>query len=205
MKKLYLIWINILMSVCIYAQQTPASIEVKGTVYFVPTTFTYSTQIVMSQDYLSDYYNQIRSLDEIKQEYFQKIAVEGIDPKGFKEDKLSYLSLGYKKEGTFLVFDTNSKEIIQKLFSNTIAGVRVNSIYVETNLTTEKVQELATAAIEKARKKAQKIVEKQNRKIGKILKIIDHQNDKVSQFSILSTNGESSRYPYSTTVVFELL
>ena len=132
MKKLSLVCVKMLVSVYIYSQQTPASIEVKGTVYFVPTVYTYSTQIVISQDFLYDYYNgDVRSLDEIKQEYFQKMAAEGIDPKGFKEDKLSYLSLGYKKGGTLLIIDTNKKKDIETIIGNTIPGARVNGTYVK--------------------------------------------------------------------------
>lgn len=206
MKKLVLVGLLLPIVSFTYAQQiASASIEVTGTAYFVPTEFVYTTQVVLSQDFLYDYYRKEQSLAEIKATYFQKIAAAGIDPKEFEENTMGYLSLGYKKDGVLLLFDTTSKTVIEKILANITPGARVSTTYVETRLTITKMQELATAAINKAREKAQKIAKTQNLNIGPIFKITDHQQDKIASYNATTIYNKKNPYPYSVTVVFELL
>ena len=202
MKKLTILCVTLMISISTYAQDNiPSTIEVSGTTYFVPANFTYIAEIVVSRDFLYDYYNQNRSLASVQEEYFQQITSLGIDTKEFKEDKIGYLTRGYTKEGVLFTFSTTSIKTLEKVISVTTPGARISRTIISAILSPEQIQEFATAAIEKARKKAKMMAEKQNKKLGKVLKIVDHERDRISN---LTYYGEEE-YPYSVKVTFALL
>ena len=205
MKKLSILCVALMITVSTHAQDNiPSTIEVLSTIYFKPG-FTYSVQVIISRDFMYDYYSQTKSLASVQEEYFQQITSLGMDIEAFKEDKIGYLTLGYTKEGTMFTFSTNSSKTLEKVLSVATPGCRVTRSMVSASVFPEKVRELAAAVIEKTRKKATMIAETQNRKLGKILKIVDHEPDRVTNLSMLPDFYEEGQYPYSVTVTFELL
>ena len=184
----------------------PSTIEVIGSTYFKPDNLTYRAQIVISLHFM---YSQVDiPMPDLLDEYFKRITSLGIDKKEFKEDKIAYLALSYEKKGTLFLFDTTSRETFEQVLSVRTTASSLRSTTKSVILSPEKSRELARAAIANAREKAQGIVEGENRKIGKILTIKDHQPGKVLNFNSNSTYidlDENYAYPYSVTVTFELL
>ncbi|MCG8322143.1 MAG: SIMPL domain-containing protein [Cytophagales bacterium] len=184
----------------------PSTIEVMGTTYFKPDNLTYRVQVVIS---LSFIYNQVDiPLPDLLDEYFKRITSLGIDKKEFKEDKTAYLALSYEKKGTLFLFDTTSRETFEQVLSVKTSASGLRPATASVTLSPEKSRELATAAIANARERAQGIAEGQDRKIGKILHIKDHQPGKVHNLHSNSTHLDfdaNYEYPYPVTVTFELL
>ena len=183
-----------------------STIEVVGNTYFTPHNLIYHVEVMISMRLLHD--PDTPPFADLLDEYFQKITSLGIDKKEFKEDKLAYLAFLYEEKGTLFLFDTTSRETFKQVLTVKTTASSLRAVTASVILSPEKSRELATAAIANAREKAQGIVEGQNRKIGKILTIKDHQPDKVFNLNIHSTYiylGKNYEYPYSVTVTFELL
>ena len=183
----------------------PSTIEVVGTTCFKPDNLIYDVQVMISLEGLDQ--DDI-PLADLQDQYFRRITSLGIDKKEFKEDKLAYLALSYKKKGTLFLFDTTSKETFEQVLSVKTSASGLRSVTASVILSPEKSRELATAAIANARERAQGIAEGQDRKIGKILHIKDHQPGKVHNLHSNSTHLDfdaNYEYPYPVTVTFELL
>ena len=187
----------------------PSTIEVVGTTCFKPDNLIYDVQVMISLEGLDQ--DDI-PLADLQDQYFRRITSLGIDKKEFKEDKLAYLALSYKKKGTLFLFDTTSKETFEQVLSVRTAASRLVLVSISAILSLEESEELATAAIENAKEKAKGVAEAHNRSIGKILKIKDDQPGIVYKFNFdpgvnlttfdLDANYE---YPYPVKVTFELL
>ena len=205
MKKLSILCVALMITVSAHAQDNiPPTIEVSSTTYFVPANFTYSIDLVISREFLYHQYHQSRSLASVQEAYFQQITSLGIDKKEFKEDKIRYLTLDYlrdTREGMLFTFSTTSVKTLEKVLSVKSRGSRISSAIASAILSPEEIREVTTAATEKARRKATMIAETQNRKVGKVLKIVNRGQDRVSNF----TQYRKDEYPYSVTVTFELL
>ena len=205
MKKLTTLCVALMITISTHAQDNiPSTIEVSGTTYFMPANFTYSIELIISREFLYDHYNQSRSLAAVQEEYFQQITSLGIDTTEFKEDKIRYLTLGYTRdarEGMLFTFSTTSIKTLEKVLSVMTPGSRISSTMVYAILSPEEIREVTTAATEKARKKATIMAKEQNRKVGKVLKIVNHEQDRVSN----PVYYGKDEYPYSVTVTFALL
>ena len=187
----------------------PSTIEVVGTTCFQPDNLIYDVQIMISLEGLEQ--DDI-PLADLQDQYFRRITSLGIDKKEFKEDKLAYLALSYKKKGTLFLFDTTSKETFEQVLSVRTAASRLVLVSISAILSPEESEELTTAAIENAREKAKGVAEEHNRSIGKILKIKDNQPGIVYKLNFdLGVNlttfdlDENYAYPFPVKVTFELL
>ena len=187
-----------------------STIEVVGNTYFTPHNLIYHVEVMISMRLLHD--PDTPPFADLLDEYFQKITSLGIDKKEFKEDKLAYLAFLYEEKGTLFLFDTTSKETFEQVLSVRTDASRLGLVSISAILSLEESEELATTAIANAREKAKGVVEENNRKIGKILKIKDHQPGKVYKFNFdLGMDlaafdlDENYAYPYSVEVTFELL
>ena len=187
----------------------PSTIEVVGTTCFQPDHLIYDVQVMISLEGLEQ--DDI-PLADLQDQYFRRITSLGIDKKEFKEDKLAYLALSYKKKGTLFLFDTTSKETFEQVLSVRTAASRLVLVSISAILSLEESEELTTAAIENAREKAKGVAEEHNRSIGKILKIKDNQPGIVYKLNFdLGVNlttfdlDENYAYPFPVKVTFELL
>ncbi|MCG8322142.1 MAG: SIMPL domain-containing protein [Cytophagales bacterium] len=187
----------------------PSTIEVVGTTCFQPDHLIYDVQVMISLEGLEQ--DDI-PLADLQDQYFRRITSLGIDKKEFKEDKLAYLALSYKKKGTLFLFDTTSRETFEQVLSVRTAASRLVLVSISAILSPEASEELTTAAIENAREKAKGVAEEHNRSIGKILKIKDNQPGIVYKLNFdLGVNlttfdlDENYAYPFPVKVTFELL
>ena len=187
----------------------PSTIEVVGTTCFQPDHLIYDVQVMISLEGLEQ--DDI-PLADLQDQYFRRITSLGIDKKEFKEDKLAYLALSYKKKGTLFLFDTTSRETFEQVLSVRTAASRLVLVSISAILSPEASEELTTAAIENARKKAKGVAEEHNKSIGKILKIKDNQPGIVYKLNFdLGVNlttfdlDENYAYPFPVKVTFELL
>ena len=187
----------------------PSTIEVVGTTCFQPDHLIYDVQVMISLEGLEQ--DDI-PLADLQDQYFRRITSLGIDKKEFKEDKLAYLALSYKKKGTLFLFDTTSRETFEQVLSVRTAASRLVLVSISAILSLEESEELTTAAIENAREKAKGVAEEHNRSIGKILKIKDNHPGIVYKLNFdLGVNlttfdlDENYAYPFPVKVTFELL
>lgn len=187
-----------------------STIEVVGDTCFTPDNLVYYVEVMISMRLMHD--PDPPPLADLLDQYFQRITSLGIDKKEFKEDKLAYLALSYKKKGTLFLFDTTSKETFEQVLSVRTAASRLVLVSISAILSLEESEELTTAAIENAREKAKGVAEEHNRNIGKILKIKDNQPGIVYKFNFdLGVNlttfdlDENYAYPFPVKVTFELL
>ena len=177
-----------------------STIEMVGNTYFTPDNLVYHVEVMLSMRLLPD--PDPLTLADLLDKYFQKITALGIDKKEFKEDKLAYLSMLYEEEGTLLLFNTTSRKTLEQVLLVAIPAIYAELKMVSSIPSPQKNRELARAAITNAREKAKRIAEKQNRGIGKILKIIDHMPGRMYSPTYLN---EKYIDAYEVTVTFELL
>ena len=177
-----------------------STIEVVGDTCFTPDNLVYYVEVMISMRLMHD--PDPPPLADLLDQYFQRITSLGIDKKEFKEDKLAYLSMLYEEEGTFLLFNTTSRKTLEQVLLVATPAIYVELKMVSVILSPQKSRELARAAIANARERAKRIAEKQNREIGKILKIADQMPGRMYDSTYVN---EKYKEAYEVTVTFELL
>ena len=125
------------------------------------------------------------------------------DASKLKEYSLGYLTFGYKKEGTLLILETKSKDEFMKFLTVSSTGMQIYNRDVIYKLSSQDATNLAKETIENARRKAEKVAGSVNKKIGDILTIIDHNENKTKE--TLYYDSLNDKGIYRTSVRFELL
>jgi len=201
MKKLVLYIALIAISITANAQQNKSYIEVTGIVEYDKTVDKYIVKTIISQDL--DYNNNCENIEELKSNYFKKLSSVNFDASKLKEDSLGYLTFGYKKEGTLLILETKSKDEFMKFLTVSSTGMQIYNRDVIYKLSSQDATNLAKETIENARRKAEKVAGSVNKKIGDILTIIDHNENKTKE--TLYYDSLNDKGIYRTSVRFELL
>ena len=201
MKKLFLsITLTIILFGTIQAQTDTHSITVNGT-YEYTIGPEYISKMVVSLNNV--YYDaQTISLSEVKSGYYDKLKKAGISSSTLKEDVFAYNLLGYEKEGTIVEFRTKSMEEMKKFLSVKSIGVSRSESSLEFELNQEQAATYAEKAFENAKKKANAIATKVNRKVGKAMMISDTNLSKIQE-SLYYGNIKTNR-DYYISVTFEL-
>ncbi len=204
MKKIIISIVLIISPIIMVAQQqnTPF-IEVLGTVNYKAKAEKYIASIEMSKYLINNVINKEDiTFADIKENYFKKLKNAGFDRQRFKEISMKYLSYSQDKS-VMLIFETESKEEFENVLSIKSAGVNIMYKDVIFKITNQQLENLSYNAIEKAKKKAEKIALKNGRKIGKIIMISDHNSATIKEaLYYLNADGEKL---YLVTVRFELL
>lgn len=172
--KQFILGILLCVSTLGIAQNTSdkRTISVYGVAEKTTQTITYKTDVTLTLDnsyYTDDPYN---SLDELLVKYYEKVDELNIDKSKFTEDKLAYVSSGYRKDGVVLRFETNDKAEILKLTSIRMAQVMPAYVQVKTETPEADMKNLMTAALKNARKKADMLAAINGDKIDKIDSIV---------------------------------
>lgn len=201
MKKIVLSIVFVLGTLGIQAQNYQNNITVNGT-HEYSISPEYSSKMIVSLNNV--YYDaQTMSLSEVKSGYLDKLAKAGISSDRLKEDILYYSLLGYEKEGTVLVFKTESLEEMQKFLGVKAIGVTRSDTNLETELTDTEMADYAKSAFDDAKEKAKAIAQKVGRKIGKAIYISDTNTQKIAE-SVYYGNTNDKKV-YHLSVSFELL
>ncbi len=190
----------VLMTVGTFAQTIQNNITVSGN-HKYSISPEYSSKMIVS---LTNVYydSQTMSLSEVKSGYLDKLAKVGISSDRLKEDPLHYALLGYEKEGLIFEFNTNSLEEMQKFLGVKSIGVTRSDTSLKAELTDSQMADFAKAAFDNAKRKAQGIADKIDRKIGKAIYVSDTNYKKISE-SMYYGNTDQER-DYYISVSFEL-
>jgi len=146
------------------------------------------------------------SLKDIKDAYAEKLVdagIAGTTSGELKEDLLSYALMGYDKEGTVIMYTTDSLEMAQKFLMIKSNGVLKSESTFISELTKEQMTDYAHSAFLDAQNKANALAERTERKLGRILSIEDHNIQKTIE-GFYSIDYLISR-DYRITVSFELI
>lgn len=146
-------------------------INVYGVAEKTTQSVTYKTDVTLTLDnsyYGGDPYN---SLEELLVKYYEKVAELNIDKSKFTEDELSYVSSGYRKDGTVLRFETKDKAEILKLTGIRMAQVMPAYIQVKTETPEGDMKKLMALALENAREKAEMLAAISGEEIDEICSI----------------------------------
>ncbi len=111
-----------------------------------------------------------KSLEEMKAAYFEKLKENDIDPTKLEERKMEFLAYGYQKEGTVLVFESDSEEDIQKIAKIQMAGKSVQYLR-KAALTGEQRQTVLMELLKNAEENALRICRVANKKLGALISI----------------------------------
>lgn len=200
MKNLALSLAMVFISMNIFAQKLDNNITVNGS-----HTYTiapeYSSKVVVSLNNVY-YDSQTMSMSEVKSGYLERLAKVGINSDRLTEDNLHYALLGYEKEGTVLVFKSNSLKELQQFLTVRSIGVLSSDNMLEAKLTEGQMADYSKAAFENAKSKASAIATKIGRTIGKAIYISDANTHKISE-SLYYNNTKNTR-DYNISVSFEL-
>lgn len=182
------------------AQKLDNNITVNGS-HAYSITPEYASKMIVSLNNVY-YDSQTMSLSEVKSGYLDKLAKVGISSDRLTEDNLHYALLGYEKEGTILVFKSNSLDEMQKFLNVKSIGVSRSDTILKTELTDVQMADYAKAAFENAKSKANAIAAKIGRTIGKAIYLSDTNTKKISE-SMYYGNAKDKR-DYYISVSFEL-
>lgn len=200
MKKLAAILTVFLISMSTIAQTKDNGITVSG-VHAYSITPEYSSKMIVSLNNV--YYDaQTMSMQEVKSAYLDKLAKVGLSSDRLTEDTLHYALLGYEKEGTIIVFKTNSIEEMQKFLTVKSIGVTRSDTMLDAELTDAQMADYGKAAFKNAKNKAMALASKIGRTIGKAIYISDTNSKKISE-SMYYGNAKETR-DYYISVSFEL-
>ncbi|MFS4494879.1 SIMPL domain-containing protein [Maribacter sp. 2308TA10-17] len=200
MKKLAASLVMFLITMTAMAQNYQNNITVNG-VHSYSINPEYSSKMIVSLNNVY-YDSQTMSMSEVKSGYFDKLAKVGISSDRLTEDNLHYALLGYEKEGTIIVFKTNSLEEMQKFLNVKSIGVTRSDTTLEMELTDAQMADYAKAAFENAKTKADAIAAKIGRTTGKAIYLSDTNTKKISESMYYSSVKDKRDYYIS--VSFEL-
>ncbi|WP_298506126.1 SIMPL domain-containing protein [uncultured Maribacter sp.] len=184
-----------------FSQQNKNSINVTG-VHTIKTNPTYTASMIVSLNNVY-YDSQTMSLDEIKSNYINKLAKEGIPNSSLKENQLQYDLMGYEKNGVFLEFKSNSVAEMQKFLKVRSMGVSKLEYKYEIKFTEKQIADYAKGAFDNAKKKAEAIAKKLGKQVGPIISFTDNNVNKISQSWYYGNPTDSM--DYNISVSFELL
>ncbi len=201
MKKLAFNLIILLMTMTGIAQTTPNSISVYGS-YEYQIKPEYKARMIISMNNV--YYDAPgMAFPEIKKSYLDNLAKAGIQTNSITDDALGYATLGYEKEGTIIEYKTKDLNTLKKFLETKGLGVTKSDATIETTFTNEELSNYAKLAYDNAKKKAENIARKIDRKIGEAIFISDT-NSNVLTESLYYNSSDTNR-TYQITVSFELL
>lgn len=146
-----------------------------------------------------------KSFEEIKNEYMGKLVDEGVvgsNNGSITEDDLAYGMLGYEKEGTVILYQTTSLEMVQKFLSVQSDGVLKSDAIFWIKLSDSEMAEYSNKAIKNARKKAQGIASNMGKELGNLTFIEDFQVNKYMEGFYYTDMLETREY--RITAGFEL-
>ena len=200
MKKIRLFVAFVAITISTFSQQECKSyIEVTGVARYKKTVEKYIVTIVLSKDLL--YNDDSEEYASLKESFLNKVKACHIDISKLIENEFKYLTIGYKKKGIVFVFETSSKEELVKFLKIRALGIQLhtkNVLFKEIDIET-----LSKNAIENARRNAEKIAKNMNKKVGKIIALIDCNTTDISE-SIYDDSLENLR-AYELEVRFEIL
>ncbi|MBU2995087.1 hypothetical protein KO500_01515 [Cellulophaga baltica] len=201
MKKLAFNLIILLMTMTGIAQTTPNSISVYGS-YEYQIKPEYKARMIISMNNV--YYDAPgMAFPEIKKSYLDNLTKAGIQINSITDDALGYATLGYEKEGTIIEYKTKDLNNLKKFLETKGLGVTKSDATIETTFTDEELANYAKLAYDNAKKKAENIAKKIDRKIGNAIFISDT-NGNILTESLYYNSSDTNR-TYQITVSFELL
>ena len=158
-----------LLFVCIAAkaQTIPNTLSVSGSVKVERKVTQYKAKVLLNMDQVLYSNPEYKTLDDLKNAYFNMLRTKSFDTSKFKEDELSYLTYGYQKEGTVYFYETTNPQDIKTLSFNRINGI---TVYIQVKAEVEEgtLNKLLKTAFANAKENATRLASAANKKVGDI-------------------------------------
>ncbi|RPD90711.1 SIMPL domain-containing protein [Aureibaculum marinum] len=150
------------------------TIEVVGSVKIERKISKYRVKIsiVVDQNPYGD--EKGSDLAEIKNQYYLALVENGIDVSKFVEDAFEYRANSNQMEGTLLKYECTSQKEMSKLLDIRVSGIYVNLIECKYIIEKDTYTKLIDEALADAKKRAEIIASKINKKVGEIVSVSDN-------------------------------
>ncbi|WP_103863755.1 SIMPL domain-containing protein [Aquimarina sp. I32.4] len=175
MKKL--VFILLLTVTSVFSQENSKTLTIVGEAGKQVEIENYFLTISLKQ-IVADGYQQLepKSLSEVEQLYTDKLKAIGVDFSKFSKNTLYQLYTSYSQvnDVSYYNYSTSSEEEMIKIIGQKMNGLTITQVEATAKeKTNTELVALTQTAIEDAKKKAQKIAEGLNTKLGDIIKIED--------------------------------
>lgn len=200
MKKIILI-LTMVCAANLSAQdkENQRTVSVSGTAPLEKTTDQYRIKATLSMDQVYYADTRLENLAQLKKQYFNALAEEGVDVSKFTEKEVEYFSLGYQRDGTILYYETTSKETAMKLIKTNMQGVQLQ-FQVKQSISPEKSEAALNMALQDAKSNAELLCKTIGTTVGKIVSISSNQFKNDGWISYYSDYEEQ----FSVSVVYEM-
>lgn len=111
------------------------------------------------------------SVQEMKDDFIQKLVQKGIDTKQITEDEIDYITIGKAGNGTSLLFNSNDEQSFKRFLNTSMPGSYVSNIRFKRSLLNKTAAQIEKEAFDDAEMKAKQLANQIGRKIGKIIRI----------------------------------
>ncbi|MBE8714412.1 hypothetical protein [Sphingobacterium hungaricum] len=196
--KTSILFLFCLASICTaFAQSaTKPFIEVRGMAKLERSIKSYKLDIVINQD--QSYTDNKRTLDEVRNGFFEKAKSVGIDPTRFKEDKIAYVLTQYGAGGSYYTFETTKPEeliAIHSLMEDKSGTVLLIAKRIVYNPVTN-FSKTMTDAFNDGKGRAEKIAAAMGKNLGELQSVIDYSNADDEEESVGYFQTEEDSYYY---------
>lgn len=173
MKKILFFALAALITISVKAQSVDKkqkSVTVSGSSVIKRELVAHKAKVTLNMD--QAYYSnpECKTLDELKDMYFEKAQKNGLDVSKFKENKLEFMTYGYQKDGTVLSFESTTKEDIEKLSAVKMAGITYTYSF-RFEMTEAQRKAFLKTALKEAEKNAKRVCEASGQQLAEILSI----------------------------------
>ncbi|MBW1298878.1 SIMPL domain-containing protein [Aquimarina litoralis] len=196
----YLLFI-LTFCVNISVAQDKSTITVIGEATKTININNYVVNVEFREIFADNYGNsEAKSVEQLEKEYASMLSKEGVDFSKFREDLMYRITSHEYTNARFYFYVTTSLEEVRKILSKKMKGSNSRIDIIAKQMTNEESSVLTNFAIEDAKDKAQKIVEKLNKRIGTI-KTIEDINYKTQNYY---SNRIKEPIKYHVKVTFEI-
>ncbi|GEP95897.1 SIMPL domain-containing protein [Chitinophaga cymbidii] len=173
MKKILLAAIISLAALNSHAQSKETTVEVRGIAKIEREIASYLIDFAIAVDYGET--EGRKSFEELKKAFFAKAKAAGFEESRFKEDKMSYQSLQFYREGSLFTIETHTREELVKAAKLANGGgvISITGSRVKFKPSQEP-EKLFDAAFRDSKEKAAGIAKAMNKKLGAVLTVTDY-------------------------------
>ncbi|MBS9462640.1 SIMPL domain-containing protein [Flagellimonas sp. 389] len=172
MKKIILI-VMVLITLVVRSQNSTDqrnTVSVSGRALVDNASKSYKAKVVLNMDQVRYSNPDCKTLEELKEKFFEKLKANGFELTSFRENKMEFIAYGYQSDGTVFDFETSDFEKVMALTKVRMTGVTTTFQYKST-VSEAMHKSLIKTAVEDAKKNATLVCNVINKKLGGIVSI----------------------------------
>ncbi|MEM7485352.1 MAG: SIMPL domain-containing protein [Bacteroidota bacterium] len=146
------------------------TVSVSGKVLVDNASKSYKAKVVLNMDQVRYSNPDCKTLEELKEKFFEKLKAKGFEPTSFKENKMEFIAYGYQSDGTVFDFETSDFEKVMALTKVRMTGITTTFQYKST-VSEAMHKSLLQKAVEDAKKNAALVCDVVNKKLGGVVSI----------------------------------